>query len=101
MGLLDDEDLVFHCLRHTRATRLVEMGVNLRVIQQFMGHRSIQTTLRYAHVSDDQLARTAQAIDAWNTVHLTARGGGNGEGHVPPQTPSEGVYVAGILEAVD
>jgi site-specific recombinase XerD len=51
MGLSDDENFVFHCLRHTRATRLVEMGVNLRVIQQFMGHKAIQTTLRYAHVS--------------------------------------------------
>jgi hypothetical protein len=56
MGMSQDEDFVFHCLRHTRATRLVELGVNLRVIQQFMGHRSIQTTLRYAHVSDDMLA---------------------------------------------
>ena len=43
MGLSGDGEFVFHALRHTRATRLVEMGVNLRVIQQFMGHKVIQT----------------------------------------------------------
>jgi integrase len=76
MGLSQDGDFVFHALRHTRATRLVEMGVNLRVIQQFMGHRAIQTTIRYAHVSDDMLAQTGAAIDRWNSVYLTQIGGG-------------------------
>lgn len=69
MGLSEDEDFVFHALRHTRATRLVEMGVNLRVIQQFMGHKAIETTLRYAHVSDDMLARAGSDIDRWNSIH--------------------------------
>src|SRR5437763_13470976 len=68
MGLSGDGEFVFHALRHTRATRLVELGVNLRVIQQFMGHRAIQTTLRYAHVSDDMLAKTGELIDAWNKL---------------------------------
>ena len=76
MGLSGDGEFVFHARRHTRATRLVEMGVNLRVIQQFMGHKVIQTTLRYAHVSDDMLARTGAAIDRWNRVHLELTGGG-------------------------
>lgn len=69
MGLGDDDDFVFHTLRHTRATRLVEMGVNLRVIQQFMGHKAIETTLRYAHVSDDMLAQAGANIDKWNSIH--------------------------------
>jgi integrase len=77
MGLGQDEDFVFHCLRHTRATRLVEMGVNLRVIQQFMGHRTIQTTIRYAHVSDEMLVQTVEAIDRWNHVNLTQISGGD------------------------
>jgi integrase len=89
MGLSGDENFVFHCLRHTRATRLVEMGVNLRVIQQFMGHRTIQTTIRYAHVSDEMLVQTVEAIDRWNRVHLTQIGGGDRlpQPSSPPREP--------------
>jgi integrase len=75
LGLSQDDDFVFHALRHTCATRLVELGVNLRVIQQFMGHRAIQTTLRYAHVSDDMLAKTGELIDAWNELQCQTQVG--------------------------
>jgi integrase len=95
MGLSQDREFVFHALRHTRATRLVEMGVNLRVIQQFMGHRAIQTTLRYAHVSDEMLARTGAAIDRWNRVHLELTGGG-AEGGQPSSLPGEPVARADL-----
>jgi hypothetical protein len=52
MGLADDKEFVVHALRHTCATRPVERGVNLVVIQRYMGHKAITTTLRYAHYSD-------------------------------------------------
>jgi integrase len=64
MNLSGDDDFVFHALRHTCATRLVEMGVNLRVIQTFLGHEKIETTLRYAHVSDDMLASAGVLINS-------------------------------------
>ena len=56
MGLEDDPWFVFHATRHTCATRLVNANVNLRVIQKFMGHKNIQTTIRYAHVQDETLS---------------------------------------------
>lgn len=59
MGLAQDEDFCVHALRHTAATRLIERGVNLRVVQVFMGHSTITTTQRYAHVSDGLLAEAA------------------------------------------
>ena len=62
MGLEKDKDFVLHACRHTCATRLVEKGVNLRVVQQYMGHRSIQTTLRSAHVSDTTLRDAAAKL---------------------------------------
>lgn len=62
LGLEADEDFVLHACRHTCATRLVERGVNLRVIQTWLGHRTINTTLRYTHVSDDLLAEAAVAL---------------------------------------
>jgi len=48
-------DFRFHDLRHTTATRLLKQSGNLRLVQRLLGHESIQTTTKYAHVSDDDL----------------------------------------------
>lgn len=58
------ENFTFHSFRHTVATRLVESGVDLLIVQEIMGHSNIQTTMRYAHPVPE---RKKQAIGLLNS----------------------------------
>jgi hypothetical protein len=88
LGLSDDAAFVLHACRHTRATRLVELRVNLAVIQKWMGHKSIQTTMRYAHVSDDALLAALGDVEHWNQLHLSNAAGENRRGKASPTVVS-------------
>jgi integrase len=49
------EDFRFHDLRHTFATRLLRLTGNLKLVSRLLGHTQIETTMRYAHVLDDDM----------------------------------------------
>ena len=55
IGLANDTELVPHCLRHTCASRLVRGGVDIRRIQMWLGHQTLQMTMRYAHLATQDL----------------------------------------------
>jgi integrase len=58
------DDFVLHCFRHTTASRLVQRGVSLATVQQWMGHKTITTTLRYAHLSPKNLTDALAVLEA-------------------------------------
>lgn len=55
VGLGQDKQVVPHILRHTCASRLVRGGIDIRRVQMWLGHQTLQMTMRYAHLATNDL----------------------------------------------
>jgi len=77
------KDFTWHCLRHTFASRLIMAGVDLRTVQELMGHKSITMTARNAHLSPEHRAAALEKLmfvkchQNCHRVFRTSRDGGS------------------------
>lgn len=78
------DDVKFHTLRHTFATRLAGNGVPITVIKELMGHSTIVMTMRYAHVSDAQTKDAIATLAGGDFTGSTAEARGRKKGRRRP-----------------
>lgn len=57
------EDFHWHDLRHTGASRLLMRGASLPAVQEFLGHKSLAMTMRYAHLSHEYQLGVVELLD--------------------------------------
>jgi site-specific recombinase XerD len=55
-----------HTLRYSFATHLLETGVNIKIIQQFLGHTSLKTTSIYLHLTNIDLGSVKSPMEDMN-----------------------------------
>ncbi len=56
------KDFTWHCLRHTFGSRLAARGIDLRRIQELMGHKTLSVTVRYTHLSQPDLLAAVEQL---------------------------------------
>lgn len=66
-----DKDFVWYTTRHTCASRLMRAGVDIKTIQEMMGHKRLETTMRYIQFSEGSLATAAASLDNLRTEKST------------------------------
>ena len=62
------KEFTWYCLRHSFASRLVMAGVDIRTVADLMGHKTIQMTMRYAHLAQQHKLDAVERLVKSGTV---------------------------------
>ena len=104
--------ITLHTTRHTFGLWLALAGVPLRTIQKLMGHKSITTTERYAHLSRENLATAVRTLEdsvinsviTWKEVQgsaLPGQAGESGQLRAMLGVPAALLSAAGVVKLAD
>jgi integrase len=63
LGETVDKEFVFYITRHTCASRLVQRGQDLFVVKEWMGHKNIEMTMRYAKLTPTNMLDARNALE--------------------------------------
>jgi len=84
-----------HSMRHTRAQEYIEQGMPLGIIQQVLGHCSLQMTLHYSKVSENMLYEKWKETERLDLLHLNSSPPQKGEGK------EEGLHYESVRKNLD
>jgi integrase len=61
-------DVVLHSLRHTCASRLVQRGASIQYVKEWLGHKTLSMTMRYAHLAPESLDSMVALLEHYREV---------------------------------
>jgi len=68
-----EKEVTVHSLRHSFATHLIENGIDIRYVQELLGHKSLKTTEIYTHVSTRYIENIKSPLDNINNTQSKRR----------------------------